>query len=421
MPGGANLEKLKGCCDLTHFTRLAAGAYTEAMARQPLAQPAPPPPEPTTTTGGPPAAEAGGILTIDLEALRTNWRMLAARVVPGECAAVVKGDGYGLGIEPVTQTLLRAGCKTFFVANVTEARHVRALAREAVIYVLNGFSSASGQSFVDTYARPVINSSVELAEWDHFVASTGWTGGAALHVDTGMNRLGLTIEEAAAVAARIRTANHGVALLMSHLACADRPEHPLNDQQIRQFREIRSLFRGIASSLANSSGIFVDRSTYCDLVRPGIALYGGNPTPGKPNPMQPVVDLKARILQVRQVPRGGSVGYGSTWTAKRDSRIAVLAAGYADGILRMANTTATDSPSREAIVAGKRCRMVGRVSMDLMALDVTDLPENAVRRDQMATLIGGGLSLDEVATQAGTIGYEVLTSLGHRYHRVWKV
>ena len=178
----------------------------------------------------------------------------------------------------------------------------------------------------------MINSLVELAEWDHFVSASGLAGGAALHVDTGMNRLGLSIEEAAAIAAHIRSESHGITLLMSHLACADRPEHPLNDQQIRQFREIRSLFRGIASSLANSSGIFLDASTYCDLVRPGIALYGGNPTPGKPNPMRPVIDLKAHVLQVRDVAKGATVGYGATWTAKRDSRIAVIAAGYADGI-----------------------------------------------------------------------------------------
>jgi alanine racemase len=272
----------------------------------------------------------------------------------------------------------------------------------------------------------VISSSVELAEWDHFVSTTGWSGGAAMHVDTGMNRLGLTIEEAVAVASRIQTENHGVALLMSHLACADQPDHRLNDQQIRQFRELRSLFRGIASSLANSSGIFLDASTYCDLVRPGIALYGGNPTPGRSNPMRPVVDLKVRILQVRNVPKGGTVGYGAAWTAKRPSRIAVLGAGYADGILRAAATTETPvgrdaGPGREVIVAGRRCRIIGRISMDLMAVDVTDLPEGVVRRDGMATLIGDGLPLDEVAAQAGTIGYEVLTSLGRRFHRVWTV
>ena len=396
------------------------------MARQPHAQPAPPPPEPITTAAGPPESEAGGILTIDLAAVHANYRMLAARVVPGECGAVVKGDGYGCGIDEITATLMRAGCRTFFVAHLAEARRVRAIAPEAAIYVFNGFSSTAGQAFVETYARPVINSSVELAEWDHFVASSGWNGGAALHVDTGMNRLGLTVEEAAAIAGRLQNPNHGIALLMSHLACADQPEHPLNDRQIRQFREIRSLFRGIASSLANSPGIFLDDSTYCDLVRPGIALYGGAPMPLHTNPMRPVVGLKARILQVRNVAKGASVGYGAAWTAKRDSRIAVIAAGYADGVLRAAATTEGAAgretpPPREVIVAGQRCRMVGRVSMDLMAVDVTDLPVTAVRRDAMATLIGDGLTLDEVAAQAGTIAYEVLTNLGRRFHRVWTV
>jgi alanine racemase len=393
------------------------------MARQPTAQPAPQPaPEPVATTGGPPAHEAGGILTIDLAAIHANYRLLAGRVVPGECAAVVKGDAYGCGIDQVSAALSRAGCRTFFVANLTEARRVRAQAREATIYVLNGFSSGSAQSFADCDARPVISSSVELAEWDNFVASSKWTGGAALHVDTGMNRLGLTIEEAAAVAPRIQTSSHSVALLMSHLACADQPNHPLNDRQIRQFREIRSLFRGISSSLANSPGIFLDSSTYCDMVRPGVALYGGNPTPGRPNPMKPVVTLQGRILQVRHVEKGATVGYGATWTARRDSRIAVLAAGYADGVLRQAATTdGSATAPREVIVAGKRCRMTGRISMDLMAVDVTDVPVSDVRRDMMATLIGDGLTLDEVATQAGTISYEVLTSLGRRFHRIWKV
>jgi alanine racemase len=389
------------------------------MARQPQVQHTSPPPEPATTTGGPALQESGGILTIDLGAIVANYKMLHARVTPGECAAVVKGDAYGCGIDQVTTALTRAGCQTFFVAHLAEARRVRAIAREAVIYVLNGFSSAAGQGFVDTYARPVINSLVELAEWDHFVAATGFAGSAALHVDTGMNRLGLTIEEAAAIAAHIRSESHHIALLMSHLSCADRPDHPLNDQQIRQFREIRSLFRGISSSLANSSGIFLDASTYCDMVRPGIALYGGNPMPGKPNPMKPVIELKAHILQVRNLAKGAAVGYGATWTAKRDSRIAVIAAGYADGVSRAAAITEGAKP-REVLVAGKRCRMVGRISMDLTALDVTDLPVCAVRRDQMVTLVGEGLSLDEVAAQAGTISYEVLTSLGHRFHRVWK-
>lgn len=390
------------------------------MAFQPHAQPvAPPTPEPIVTTGGPALAESGGILTIDLDAIRANYKLLAARVTPAECGAVVKGDGYGCGLDQVTETLLRAGCRTFFVAHLGEARRVRALAREATIFVLNGFAPGSGAAVMELNVRPVLNSLVELAEWDQFIAESNWDGGAALHVDTGMNRLGVTIEEAAAIAARNRTQNQGIILLMSHLACADRPDHPLNDQQIRHFREIRALFRGTSSSLANSSGIFYDSSTYCDVARPGLALFGGNPTPGKPNPMRPVVELKARILQIRNVPRGNTVGYGAAWTAKRDSRIAVVAAGYADGVLRAAAITEGRNP-RELVVADKRCRIVGRISMDLLALDVTDLPVSAVQRDQMATIIGEGLTLDEVAEQAGTIPYEILTSLGRRFHRVWK-
>ena len=387
------------------------------MAPQPQTQhSSEPPPE---TTGGPAAQEAGGILTIDLGAIAANYKTLLARVMPSECAAVVKGDAYGCGIDQVTTALSRTGCQTFFVAHLSEARRVRAIAPKAAIYVLNGFSHAAGQAFVEIEARPVLNSLIELAEWDHFVSTSGFAGGAALHVDTGMNRLGLSIEEAAAIASHVRSENHRVALLMSHLACADRPEHPLNDQQIRQFREIRSLFRGIGSSLANSSGIFLDASTYCDVVRPGVALYGGNPTPGKPNPMKPVIELKAHILQVRNVAKGAAVGYGSTWTAKRDSRLAVIAAGYADGVSRAAAITEGAKP-REVMVAGKRCRMVGRISMDLLAVDVTDLPVNAVRRDQTVTLIGQGLSLDDAAAQAGTISYELLANLGRRFHRVWK-
>ena len=368
---------------------------------------------------GPSEAEACGVLTINLGALFANYRSLAVRVLPSECGAVVKGDGYGCGLESVTSTLVRAGCKTFFVAHLSEARRVRRIAPEAAIYVLNGFSPAAGPAFAETYARPVINSSVELAEWDHFVAKSGWDGGAGLHVDTGMNRLGLTIDEIAAVAPRMHTESHGFTLLMSHLACADRPDHPLNDQQIRQFREIRTLFRGLQSSLANSSGIFLDASAYCDLVRPGVALYGVNPTPGKPNPMRPVVELQARILQVRGINRGVSVGYNAAWTARKPSRIAVVAAGYADGILR-ASAATESTAGRHVLVQGKRCLIVGRISMDLMAVDVTEFPEGTVRRGEMVTLIGPGLPIEEVATQAGTIGYEILTDLGRRFHRAWK-
>src|SRR2546421_11576857 len=298
---------------------------------EPDLRPAQPPP------GAADAAEVGGLLTIDLAAIEANWKMLAGRTVPVECAAVVKGDGYGCGLEPVTRVLSRAGCRTFFVADVAEGRRARAIAPDATIYVLNGVMPGSAQAFANDYLQPVINSTTELAEWDAFVAINKWRGGAALHVDTGMNRLGITVDEAVAIAPRLQSENHGFTLLMSHLACAEIPDHPMNDRQIRLFREVRMLYRGVASSLANSSGIFLGGTAYCDLVRPGVALYGVNPTPGKKNLMRPVVELKGRIIQVRTINKGDPVGYGAASTATRPSRIAIVAVGYADGFLRSAS------------------------------------------------------------------------------------
>jgi alanine racemase len=368
---------------------------------------------------GPPAAQAGGILAIDLAAIEDNWRSLARRATPAECAAVIKADGYGCGIEQVARRLARAGCRTFFVADLAEAAAARAAAPEAAIYVLNGLMPHTMPAFAELRARPVIGSLVELAEWDAFCAANQWTGGAALHVDTGMNRLGISASEAAALAPRIRAESHGITLLMSHLACAEIPEHPLNERQIKLFREVRLLYRGIASSLANSSGIFLGGSAHCDMVRAGAALYGVNPTPGKSNPMRPVIELQARVLQVRSVPRGETVGYDAQWTAKRATRIAIVGVGYADGYPRAAGSSDT-SPGASAIVAGTRCPIAGRISMDLMTIDVTNLPDNAVRRGDLVTLIGSGIGVDDLAAVAGTIGYEVLTSLGRRYHRVYR-
>jgi alanine racemase len=380
---------------------------------EPDLRPAEPPPAAAE------AAEAGGLLTIDLAAIEANWKMLASTTVPVECAAVVKGDGYGCGLEPVTRALSRAGCRTFFVADVAEGRRVRAIAPDATVYVLNGVMPGSAQALANDYLQPVINSTTELAEWDAFVAINKWRGGAALHVDTGMNRLGITVDEAVAIAPRLQSENHGFTLLMSHLACAEIPDHPMNDRQIRLFREVRILYRGLASSLANSSGIFLGGTVYCDLVRPGVALYGVNPTPGKQNPMRPAVELKGRIIQVRTVGKGESVGYGAAFTVSRPSRIAIVAVGYADGYLRSA-AAARGKPAAEVVVAGRRCPVAGRVSMDLLAVDVGELAEGAVRRGDLATLIGDGMSIDDLAAGMGTIGYEVLTNLGRRYHRVYR-
>jgi len=378
-----------------------------------------------TETSGPPGLETGGLLTIDLAAIVKNWKTMSNRVVPADCAAVIKADAYGCGIDKVAAALAKAGCATFFVAHLAEARQVRiavrAVAPDAAIYVLSGFPPGTAPIFAEINARPVISSLAEFVEWDAYRTATHWRGGAALHFDTGMNRLGFALEEAPLFTTRVKMPDHGISLVMSHLACADVPGHPLNARQIEAFRDLRFLFRGTPTSLANSSGIFLGPATHCDMVRPGAALFGVNPTPATANLMEPVVTVTARVAQVRDVPRGGTVGYGATWTAARPSRIAIVSVGYGDGYPRGASDGPRGAKSDAfAFIAGRRCPMVGRVSMDLMAFDVTRLPEGDARRGTHATLIGGGITVDDVAAWSGTIGYEVLTGLGRRYRREWK-
>ncbi len=363
--------------------------------------------------------ETGATLFIDLDAVEANWRALARKLLTVECAAVVKANAYGLGLEPVSAKLAKAGCKTFFVADIAEARRVRPRARDATIYVLNGFSPQAATAFIELNARPVINSTAELAEWDAFVGAREWRGGAALHVDTGMNRLGILPEEAAALALRVQNENHGITLLMSHLACAEIADHPLNASQIRLFRELCMLYNGVPASLANSSGIFLGDSAHCDIARPGAALYGINPLPGHANPMRAVVELTGRILQLRNVEKGETVGYGAAWTARRSSRIAIAALGYADGLLRAMSGT-DRKLGGAAMIAARHCPIVGRISMDLACIDVTELPDGAVHRGDFATFIGDKITVDDVAASAGTIGYEILTRLGPRCHLVYR-
>jgi len=363
-------------------------------------------------------SESGATLTVDLAAIAANWRELVRRLRSVECGAVVKANAYGLGLEPVTGALARAGCRTFFVADLAEARRARAAARDAVIYVLNGFAAESATAFIETGARPVINAATELAEWEAFAIKHDWRGGAALQVDTGMNRLGISGADAAAIASRAESDNRGIALVMSHLACAEIPDHPLTTAQIRRFGEVRALFPKIPASLANSAGIFLGDAAHCALARPGAALYGLNPTPQRPNPMHNVVELTGRILQLRTVERGDTVGYGATWTAKRTTRLAVAALGYADGIPRA--KTGDAAGAHKAYIAGQQCPFAGRISMDLVCLDITDLPEGAARRGDPVTCIGAEIPVDAVAASAGTIGYEILTRLGSRCRVVYR-
>jgi alanine racemase len=261
-------------------------------------------------------ATATGVLTVDLDAIVANWRKLEKTAVPAECAGVIKANAYGCGIAPVARALSAAGCKSFFVATLDEAREVRAaLPSSAAIYVLSGLLQNSGDSYAKIDCRPVIGDLNELAEWDVFCRRSGWSGGAAVHIDTGMNRLGLSISEAQGLRPRIEAGNHGITLVMSHLASPELINSPANARQLAAFRQIASLFTGVPASLSNSSAVYLGAAFQFDMVRPGAALYGVNPTPEADNPMQPVVDLKARIVQIRNIERGDTVGYGGTCDA----------------------------------------------------------------------------------------------------------
>ncbi len=367
---------------------------------------------------GPPEIEAGGILTIDLGAVVANWRALARRAGPAQCAAVVKADGYGCGAMPVTRALAAAGCRIFFVAHLQEGRAVRQAAPEAIVYVLNGLAPGTAPAYAESNLRPVLCSLEEWRDWEAFARGHDWSGRAALQVDTGMNRLGLTPKQAASLAGEKGAADM-LALVMSHFACAEDPSHPLNARQMGLFQDIRALFGTVPGSLANSSGIFLGPDALHDMVRPGVALFGANPTPGHPNPMRSVVHLQGRIIQVRTVATGESVGYGATWSAKRETRLAVVSIGYADGILRAAGGTDLRTGA-DAMIGGKVCPVVGRISMDLLALDVTDADTAAAQRGGFVHLLDDNIGVDELASAANTLAYEILTSLGRRYRRVYR-
>jgi alanine racemase len=357
-------------------------------------------------------------LRIDLSALADNWRDLARRAAPGRCAAVVKANAYGTGVSEAAPALWAAGARVFFVAHFSEGIAVRrVLPAEAAIYVLNGLESGADPSdYAEHRLAPAIGGEEELTRWSAFAARRDRISPCAIHLDTGMNRLGFDSLARLKWAMEMHGATSGADLLMSHFVSSEMPGDPLNQAQIELFEAARAVFPHLPASLANSSGMFLDPSPIYDLGRPGYALYGGNPTPGRPNPMRPVVTLTAAIQQIRSIEAGMSCGYNAQWTAKRPTRLATLLIGYADGLPRGAG--ATDArPGAEVAVAGRRAPLVGRVSMDLTIVDVTDLPEDAVRVGDPVEFFGPSVDLDEFATRSGTIGYHLLTSLGPRHQR----
>lgn len=365
-------------------------------------------------------ATAGAIITIDLGAVAGNWRTLRSRLASGaECAAVVKADAYGLGAARIAPALAKAGCRTFFVVTLDEGLDLAPHLPGCAVYVLAPPLAGNESVIADANVIPVLNTLGDVALWSAFARDAGRPLPAALHADTGMRRLGLTPSEISTLAHEPeRLAGIDVKLLLSHLACADEPHHPLNARQLAQFIAAKSRLAtaGVAppASLANSSGIFLGTEYHFDMARPGAALYGIAPVPDEPNPMAQAVRVQAKILQVRDVDAAETVGYGATHRFARPGRIATVAAGYADGYPRSLGNAGT------CCIGGHRVAVVGRVSMDLTTIDVTGLSEDLVRPGTLVDLIGPDNPLDDVADAAGTIGYELLTRLGRRAHRVWR-
>ena len=358
---------------------------------------------------------ASGVLEIDVAGVVANWRFLAQRVAPADCAAVVKADGYGLAASVVAGALAGAGCRRFFVATLDEALALRqTLAQPCEIAVLNGPVPGSAEEFVRSNLVPVLNEPGQIAEWERVATKRGPLP-AILHLDTGMARLGLTAREFDRLADKL--CQPGLIrwrALLSHLACADEPDHPLNREQRARFLAARCRMGSVPASLAASSGIFLGRDYHFDFVRPGAALYGINPQPGRPNPLRQIVRLKARILQIREVDAGQPVGYGATHVMAAAGRLATVAVGYADGWMRSLSRRGSGR------IGGVRVPLLGRVSMDLAVFDVSAADPSVARPGGFIELLGEDYGVDAAAADAGTIGYEILTALGRRYHRIYR-
>lgn len=352
---------------------------------------------------------SGAVMTIDLNAIVSNWRALAAISAPSRCAAVVKADAYGLGAVEVSKALESAGCRDFFVAHLEEGMAIRrALATDTRIFVLNGTPCGTHDDFVAAALVPVINTREELSQWSRHARAVEKVLPVAIHVDSGMTRLGLSDRDIELVAGQRSFKPISIELVLSHLACADQPNHPMNERQRITFDRLRARLPAAAASLANSSGIFLGSPYHLDIVRPGAALFGINPTPDHPNPMRNVVRICARVIQVRDVKPSTGIGYGHIVHTKRPSMLATISLGYADGWPRNAAGT--------AIFRGQKMPFIGRVSMDSIVVDASDcaeLPES----DDFVEILGCHQTLDDVGRAAGTIGYEILTRLGNRFSR----
>ena len=356
---------------------------------------------------------AAATLTINLEALKANYRLLADRFTGRHVGCAVKANAYGIGQAYAAPALHRAGCGIFFVATFAEAVEVREiLGNKPEVYVLAGLDASEIPVARAHNIRPVLNHLGQISDWSAAAKSEDKPLAAALHVDTGMARLGLPdYEFRTLLAEKERLEGIDLKLVMTHLACADEPHNITNVMQLDLFREIAAEFPGVEASFANGAGILMGPEFHFDVARAGLALYGGNPVSDTPNPLSEVVHLKAKILQVRKIDSPQTVGYGASHQATGPARIATIPVGYADGYPRSLGNKGF------AAIDGIRVPVVGRVSMDLITLDVTNVPEHKSSPGCEVDLLGGSVPSGELAPMAGTIDYELFTRLGRRFKR----
>lgn len=367
---------------------------------------------------------AGGRLTIDLDALVTNWKMIGAHAPASESAGVLKANAYGLGMEPVASALWKAGCRTFFVALAHEGVRLRAHLPDARIFFMGGLFPDSIPAILENRLIPLLGSRYEMDAWRLQTGQSGRTAPCGLQIDTGMNRLGVDFDDCYTLISKTGFREQfDLKLVMSHLCCADEADHPKTALQRERFVQIKEILPGVPASLANSAGVFLGPDYHFDIIRPGIGVYGGRAVNGGENPFLPVAQLEGRIVQVRTVKSGETIGYGGTYTFTRDSKVAMIAVGYGDGYPRAASGSGVAmryvTPGPKGFLGGYRIPVVGRISMDITALDVTDLPDGIAEPGRFIELFGPNMPLDAVADACGTIGYELLTSLGGRPMRTY--
>lgn len=361
--------------------------------------------------------KASSWLEIDLSALAANYNLFKDRTGSAcETAAVIKADGYGLGVDKVLATLENQNCPFYYVATLEEALHVRSLTKKPVA-VFGGLYPECEDAYIHENIIPVLNSLEQTKRWQAAAANHDIPLPAIIHFDTGMNRLGLDEKETKKLHEDSSILDGlNIFYMLTHFACSDEKDHPMNDGQLEKFLQVTSPFSNIKKSLANSSGILRKDEYHLDQVRPGIGLYGGNPLPEAKNPMAAVVRLFGRILQVRTVNQSCTAGYGATYRFDKESRLATVALGYADGFLR--SLSSNDNRCAHVYYQGTACPIIGRVSMDAIIIDISHL-DKMPHEGEAVEILGPHQSVDDLAVAAGTIGYEILTDLGQRYRRYY--